>query len=327
MGETSIIPKLILALIIGFCIWQVMRGSGKQRGSTGRSACLILMASATLMDALLTTNVLADDGGWQESGGTFAGLLDNPGFFTSLWMGIPGGLSGGIGALSGFMVEKIFGREIDIEAAMQEEIERARARAKTEKIIAKEIFAMNNVNILPDVNVPNYLRPRLSELADRYQEATSKKLTVTDGLRTAQDQAKRVIERIETEGKEDTLTFYRDSEGIKKVVEAYDSQETAEGKLEAMGNIIKERAGQGKYLSNHLPGNSVDIRSRDMTFEEREAFKRLVGGYEDIKLLDETDRKVQPHFHLDFKQPVTDSERYSVHESAPTPKAQDLKGK
>jgi hypothetical protein len=330
MGEISIIPKLILALVIGFCIWQVMRGSGKRGGSINRSAFLILMASATLMDALLTGSVFADDGGWQESGGTFAGLLDNPGFFSSLLMGVPGGLSGGIGALSGFMVEKIFDRHTDIEAAMREEMERARARAKSEKVIAKELGVMNNVNISPDVDVPNHLRPRLSELADRYYEATGKKLTVTDGVRTAQDQAQRVLERIEDKGMEDTLTFYRDSEGIKRVVEAYGSQETAEGRLEAMAKVIKERAEQGKYLSNHLPGNSLDIRSNDMTSDETKVFKRLFDGREGIELSDHTLRGVHPHYHLDFKQPpqqpVTDPERYSVHESGPTTKAPDLKG-
>ena len=60
-----------------------------------------------------------------------------------------------------------------------------------------------------------------------------------------------------------------------------------------MGEIDKQ-IGKGVYLSKHLKKGAVDVRIRDMTSSEKEAFKKAVKDVADSVILE----TIPPHFHL-----------------------------
>ncbi len=63
-----------------------------------------------------------------------------------------------------------------------------------------------------------------------------------------------------------------------------------------MTNVIKAQMKKGKYISKHLNVGAVDVRSRDMSAKEKEAFKKSAKKHAKTVILEIT----PPHWHLQF---------------------------
>lgn len=81
---------LLLLLAVAFCVWRATRGAASKSNSFG-TGFMYLLTGAALAEIGMSLQAFADDGGWSESGGNLPGLLDNPGFSTSVSSGLPGG--------------------------------------------------------------------------------------------------------------------------------------------------------------------------------------------------------------------------------------------
>jgi hypothetical protein len=148
----------------------------------------------------------------------------------------------------------------------------------------------------PDVVLPDDLAKTVFGIADAYVEASGKMFTVTDGARTAADQAARLYDKLKSG---DNLSVYKDKETAKQVKEAYD-QAVKEGKSPedtkaAMEKVIADRAAEGHEISNHLNGEAFDVRyaGTDRAALEKAAAEK---GYKVIY-----EDKPVPHYHLQPK--------------------------
>jgi len=79
---------------------------------------------------------------------------------------------------------------------------------------------------------------------------------------------------------DDLTKIYRNHTALSEIQQAYDDG-VAAGKppadIEAdMTAVITRQVAGGTYISRHLRAGAVDIRVRDMTMAQREAFKQAV---------------------------------------------------
>ena len=157
-------------------------------------------------------------------------------------------------------------------------------------------------DIKPGVILPPDIEDKVAEIGKRYYEATGKRITVTDGTRTPEDQANRVYDQIVEDGVEDPLGLYTNKELINPIVQAYtDGKKLNKSKaelLKAMAKVIQGQVNRKEYLSKHLIAGAVDIRVSDMkTAFLKNAFRAAANGIAKKVLLE----NVPPHWHLSFK--------------------------
>jgi hypothetical protein len=142
---------------------------------------------------------------------------------------------------------------------------------------------------------------RVNKMADEYYKATGHRLTVTDGDRTAEEQANAMANILENPKNKKKLSVYVDHQAAHDIQHAYE-QAKAEGKSpaerrEAMVGVIKDQMKHGTYISKHLRNGAVDIRSSDMGPQEVTAFRKAAADA-GFKVLDERDKADNHHWHL-----------------------------
>ncbi|WP_435275938.1 hypothetical protein ACMAZF_02600 [Psychrobium sp. nBUS_13] len=64
-----------------------------------------------------------------------------------------------------------------------------------------------------------------------------------------------------------------------------------------MKDKLDEQVKNNKFISKHLKKGAVDIRSRDMSKEDKENFRKAAKGIAFSVILE----SVPPHFHVQFK--------------------------
>jgi hypothetical protein len=138
---------------------------------------------------------------------------------------------------------------------------------------------------------------KVKKIADAYNVATKKTITITSGTRTAASQADAMYGKL-VGG--DRLTIYRDQVSAKAIKKAYDDGKAAKKAKPAivkdMTVVIEAQIKNTKFISKHLKAGAVDVRSRDMNTTEKDAFKTAAKGVATSVLLETT----PPHFHLQF---------------------------
>ncbi|WP_125825498.1 hypothetical protein ACCP16_14205 [Xanthomonas citri pv. malvacearum] len=150
-----------------------------------------------------------------------------------------------------------------------------------------EAIAMpQNFDIKPGVRIGGELENKISDLADKYYDSTGKKLTVTDGPRTPEDQAARMRYKIEAgEG----VKLYRDRGAANEIMNAYRNSDGDPNA--AMTQVISNQVARGIYISSHLRDNAADFRKAGV---DDKAFREAAG---DSKVLNESQ---PPHYHVEF---------------------------
>jgi hypothetical protein len=154
-----------------------------------------------------------------------------------------------------------------------------------------------NYTLKSGVIVSANIKAKIKKVADKYHKETSKKITVTSGTRTSQSQASAMYGKLSGG---DKLTVYTNQSAAKKIKKAYDDgvkeKKSKSDIISDIKAVIDEQIKNGIYISKHLKKGAVDVRSRDMSNDEKEKFKKAAKGTATAVILETT----PPHFHLQF---------------------------
>ena len=150
-----------------------------------------------------------------------------------------------------------------------------------------------------DISLSSEVETKIGEIADAYYEKTKKDIVVTDGTRTAADQADRMFTKLKLG--DDIVALYGNKEAAKSIKKAYDDGVKAKKSdsdiKSSMTEVIEEQIKKGIYISNHLEAGAVDIRKTDMTDAEKKTFKEVAES-KGVSVLEEN---TPPHLHLKVK--------------------------
>ena len=143
------------------------------------------------------------------------------------------------------------------------------------------------------------IEAKVRRIADRYYAKAKRKITVTSGTRSAKAQARAMYVKIAAGG---SMSIYRRrtrarAEEVKKAyLEGKKAQENKSQIVKRMTKVIEDQVKKGIYLSRHLRAGAIDVRSRDMSSEEREYFRQAIKGVAKSFILE----RKPPHWHLQF---------------------------
>lgn len=88
-------------LVVLISVGLFIRGQGGTKGVIGKKVLIWILPPALLLLFAAVSPVFADDGGWQESGGTFSGWISSPGAARAVAMGFLPAAGSGLGVLLG----------------------------------------------------------------------------------------------------------------------------------------------------------------------------------------------------------------------------------
>jgi hypothetical protein len=136
---------------------------------------------------------------------------------------------------------------------------------------------------------------KVNEIADAFFNITQKKIVITDGTRTASDQALQVFNKIIAHD----LTIYTNHKAANEIKAAFDLARS-QGKsktdtLKAMTLVIESQIKNKVFISKHLTGRAFDVRNIDMTSKQQGAFKQVAQTVGGVTVLPEGK---PPHFHI-----------------------------
>lgn len=144
-----------------------------------------------------------------------------------------------------------------------------------------------------DIRLSPLVERKMSQIADEYHRLTGRNLTVTDGDRTARDQADRMYARF----RGGNFGGYLNRTLLAEITAAYrEGERRGESPLQIrdrMAQTIQNQTDRGQYISRHLVGQGADVRIRDMSASDRAAFLRAVETIGGATQLNEGD-----HWHI-----------------------------
>ena len=117
----------------------------------------------------------------------------------------------------------------------------------------------------------------------RAKVPTAIPITVTSGFRTPEEQAKAL--QVKRNGKDDLVALY--GVNAKKILDV-------PNEVSAMTVVIKKMIEQGVYMSPHMRGSALDIRSKNWSRDQLAQVEKAVTEL-GAKPLEE---KIPPHLHV-----------------------------
>ena len=98
----------------------------------------------------------------------------------------------------------------------------------------------------------------------------------------------------------DALAVYANKSAAKKIKSIYDegvkANKNKSALIEEIKSEIDAQINQGIYISKHLKQGAIDVRSRDMSNDEKKQFEDVAKELADTVILE----TIPPHFHLQF---------------------------
>jgi hypothetical protein len=143
--------------------------------------------------------------------------------------------------------------------------------------------------------IPPELQQRIVRIANAFHAASGRTLQITSGSRSAERQAKAMFDKIR--GGENP---YADAAAYNEILSAYNSAQ-AEGMNRtqteaAMAAVIATQMARGVFISRHLTGRAVDVRTRDLSPADKTVLDALVSA-EGGTIIHEG---APPHTHYQF---------------------------
>jgi peptidoglycan hydrolase-like protein with peptidoglycan-binding domain len=161
----------------------------------------------------------------------------------------------------------------------------------------ERVASGNHYTVNAGVHLSDNARERIGQIADEYFNRTGHSLRITDGTRTAQDQAERIYDKILA----NDTGIYRNQTALAEIRRAYDAgvrtHRSRAQIVNEMAAVIQDQMGRGVYISRHLRAGAVDVSVRNMTARDERAFRESVAAVGGVTVLRETR---PPHFHLQF---------------------------
>ena len=138
---------------------------------------------------------------------------------------------------------------------------------------------------------------KVKKIADKYYTATKKDIVITSGTRTSKSQAEAMYGKL---AGGDKLTVYKNQTAAQEIKKSYDDAVTAKKLkpqvIQSIKSTIDSQILKKTYISKHLRKGAIDVRSRDMTPNNKIEFKKSTIGIATKVILEVT----PPHFHLQF---------------------------
>lgn len=102
----------------------------------------------------------------------------------------------------------------------------------------------------------------ISTLRDDYRRETGRELIVTSAGRTARAQAVAMYRNFVRHGSARVIRGYRNKRAAREIANAYEANRRRPRRaIDAMAAVINRQVGDGVFVSNHLRGKAVDLRS------------------------------------------------------------------
>lgn len=150
-----------------------------------------------------------------------------------------------------------------------------------------------------DLRLDDTSSERLGRIAQRYFEATRRRLVITGGTRTPERQAELMLEKL-AHG-DDLVALYENKAAVTEIRNLYrDSAGARQPKkqlVRAVRDAIVAQMEKGIYVSRHLKAGAADVRSRDFKAAQEAAFRAAVADEPGVVLVDERS-SAEPHLHL-----------------------------
>lgn len=150
-----------------------------------------------------------------------------------------------------------------------------------------------------DLRLDDTSRERLERIAQRYFEATRRRLVVTGGTRTPERQAELMLEKL-AHG-EDIVALYENKAAVTEIRNLYrasaGTRQPKKQLIHALRDVITAQMDKGIFVSRHLKAGAADVRSRDLKAPQEAAFRRAVADEPGVILIDERS-SAEPHLHL-----------------------------
>ncbi len=150
-----------------------------------------------------------------------------------------------------------------------------------------------------DLRLDDTSRERLERIAQRYFEATRRRLVVTGGTRTPERQAELMLEKL-AHG-DDIVALYENKAAATEIRNLYRDgvgvRQPKKQLIHAMRDAITAQMDKGIYVSRHLKAGAADVRSRDLKAPQEAAFRHAVADEPGVILIDERG-SAEPHLHL-----------------------------
>ena len=141
------------------------------------------------------------------------------------------------------------------------------------------------------------IKLKVKKIADKYYSSTQKGIVITGGTRTSKSQAEAMYGKLVGS---DKLAVYKNRVAAQEIKKSYDDAVTAKKLkpqvIQSIKSTIDSQILKKVYISKHLRKGAIDVRSRDMTPNEKIKFKTAALGVATKVILEVT----PPHFHLQF---------------------------
>lgn len=152
-----------------------------------------------------------------------------------------------------------------------------------------------NYELKPGVILSHRVKTKLKKIADKYYSLTKKKIVVTSGTRTIKSQASAMYGKLSGG---DKLTIYKNQVAALQIKKAYDDaieyKKIKDKIISDIKEVIEKQIKKQVFISKHLKEGAIDIRSRDMSSDEKNKFKMATKGFATRVILE----TVPPHFHI-----------------------------
>lgn len=141
-------------------------------------------------------------------------------------------------------------------------------------------------------------RTLLGRIADEYYWETGAELVVTSGTRTPKQQADAMYKKLRRG--ENLRSLYRNAQALDEILKVYDDERRSgageRATIDAMTRVIQAQVSRHVYISLHLRGEAVDVRSRTMSTSQRKAFEDATR-----EVLGHLPKHETDHYHLQFR--------------------------
>ena len=170
----------------------------------------------------------------------------------------------------------------------------APAQAPSQAIAAPIVVQAQHYSLNPGVVLSDGMIQSINTIANAYHESTGQDNVVTSGTRTPAQQASAMYDKL---ARGDNLTtLYTNGAALGQITAAYNAGVAAGNSsaemVASMTSVIEGQVAQGNYISNHLRENAADIRTSNMTTQQKAEFVR-VAEQNGMTAIDEGD-----HLHI-----------------------------
>lgn len=174
----------------------------------------------------------------------------------------------------------------------------AKVNSATQQSDAKNEVPVKHYSLASGVTLKATEETKVNELADTFFQRANKDIVITSATRSPEKQANAMYDKLKLG--DDLTKLYKNKNALKEITDAYDAgineQKSGAEIIKGMTEVIEGQVKKNVYISAHLKSGAVDVRSKDMSKEEKEHFK-IAAKEVGLKVIEEGK---PPHFHLEL---------------------------